>query len=204
MIAVMLWMLVFGVVHSLSAGQVKGWFRARFGERAYHGLYRLFYNGLSVVMLIPAALLVVFHDTGIVWQVDLVWEPVLLAAQGVGLVGMIVSLMQIDLLQFAGVSQAWAYVRGDPLPLPSEPLQTGGVYALVRHPLYLFSLLILWPVTTMTGAYLGFCVGATTYFIVGSWWEERRLLATFGESYAVYQRRVPRLLPFPRPRRAAQ
>jgi protein-S-isoprenylcysteine O-methyltransferase Ste14 len=41
----------------------------------------------------------------------------------------------------------------------------------------------------------------TLYFYFGSVFEERRLLAEFGEAYQDYQRRVPRFIPvrFPSP-----
>lgn len=198
MVAVLIAMLFFGLVHSLTAGSTKQWFRRRFGERAYHGLYRLFYNVFSLLTIAPALFLMVFYDNGIVWNIDLRWEPVLLAIQAVGGIGLIVSVLQIDSLRFAGIKQVMAYLSGAALPLPDEPLQTGGVYRLVRHPLYLFSLLALWPVTVMTSAYLGFCIGATLYFVIGSIIEERRMVEYYGDAYRAYRARVPWLIPFVR------
>jgi protein-S-isoprenylcysteine O-methyltransferase Ste14 len=34
------------------------------------------------------------------------------------------------------------------------------------------------------------------YFYIGSFFEERRLLAEFGAAYQAYQQRVPRLIPW--------
>lgn len=198
MILVLFFMLLFGVVHTYTAGQFKTMFRERFGERAYHGLYRLFYNAFSFVSLAPVAYLITFHPGGVVWSIDLRWELILLVIQAIGLIGLVVSLLQIDLGRFVGISQLIAYINGSTLPLSKERLQTGGLYGLVRHPLYLFSMMTIWPVTTMTEAYLGFCIGATIYFVVGSYYEERRLLGTFGEEYKVYRQRVPWLIPFMR------
>lgn len=198
MIPVLIAMLIYGIVHSLIASRgVKDAFRQSFGERAYHGLYRLFYNGVALVTIVPVALLVVFRPGDTVWQVDLRWELPLLAIQALGLVGFVFALLQIDLGRFGGLRQLRAYLSDEPLPLPPEPLQTGGVYGWVRHPLYLFSMMIIWPVTTMTGAYLGFCIGATLYFLAGSYFEERRMLREFGQAYEAYRQRVPWLLPLP-------
>jgi protein-S-isoprenylcysteine O-methyltransferase Ste14 len=119
----------------------------------------------------------------------------------VGLIGLVVSLLQINLGQFTGLSQVRAYVAGDPLPLPIEPLQTKGMYALVRHPLYLFSLMILWPVSSMTDTMLAFNIAATLYFVIGSRYEERRLTEAFGQPYRAYQQRVAWLIPFVKLRR---
>jgi protein-S-isoprenylcysteine O-methyltransferase Ste14 len=200
MIPVLLAMALWAIVHSYTAGQFKTAFRERFGERAYHGLYRILYNLFAGLSLAPIMLLVIIAPSGVVWNVPLEWEPALLAIQAVGLLGAALSLLQIDVLRFLGLRQAWAYITGAPLPLPDEPFQAGGVYGLVRHPLYFFSLLASWPVTTMTGAYLGWCIGLTAYFLIGSRLEERRLAAAFGETYAHYRARVPWMLPLPRPR----
>ncbi|MFW5772948.1 MAG: methyltransferase family protein, partial [Phototrophicaceae bacterium] len=118
--------------------------------------------------------------------------------QALGLVGFVLALAKIDQGRFAGTRQLRAYLNHEPLPLPPESLQTGGVYGWVRHPLYLFSMMVIWPVTTMTEAYLGFCIATTIYFLAGSYFEERRMLREFGQPYRDYQARVPWLLPLPR------
>jgi protein-S-isoprenylcysteine O-methyltransferase Ste14 len=197
----MLWvtllgMAAYGVLHTLMAGQLKPRFAARFGQRAYEGLYRIVFNGVSLVSFVPVGLMVLLAPAGVVWAWPAGWAPLLWLVQAVGLVGLIASVMQIDAMRFLGVSQFVAYRRGQPLPLPDEPLTTGGLYGLVRHPLYLFSLLAIWPVGVMTEAYLGMCLGVTAYFLIGSVYEERRLLAAFGDSYAQYRQRVPRIVPF--------
>lgn len=196
MIAVLLTMLAYGAVHSLLAWRrVKSALKDRTGERAYHGLYRITYNIIATLTLAPIFALIIFRPGEIVWRIPQGWLPLLLIIQAVGLIGLFVSLLQIDLGQFSGLSQLLAYLNGDPLPLPREPLQTDGVYRLVRHPLYLFSLMVIWPIPTMTEAYLGFCIGSTIYFVAGSYMEERRLLKAFGARYIDYQKRVPWLFP---------
>lgn len=188
---------IFGVVHSVLAGQnVKQRVRERIGTQRYEAFYRLTYNLLAVVMLAPVALLLLVAPGGIVWQVEsplvtLVFNGLRLA----GLLGLTVSLLQIDLGRFAGWSQLRAYLNGTPLPLPDEPLQTGGLYGRVRHPLYFFSLLVLWPAPTMTEALLALNIGSTVYFLIGSIYEERHLTQTFGDAYRQYQARVPWMLP---------
>ncbi len=200
MLVVLIAMIVYALLHSWLAGQkMKAAFLKRFGERAYHGLYRLFYNVLAVIMILPIFLIVIFRPGQVVWSVDLRLEPLLLIIQAIGLIGATVSLLQIDLLRFVGISQLAAYLRNQPLPLPDEPLQTKGLYALTRHPLYAFSLMVLWPVTTMTSAYLGFCIGATIYFLIGSYYEERRLIQNMGQTYLDYQSRVFWLTPRNKP-----
>lgn len=196
MVPVLLSMLVFSILHSLLAGQrLKQFFRSRLGERAYYGVYRVGYNLFAAVSLLPVIWATYFLPAPIIWTTEGIIRPALLFIQGVGLAGLLVSLLQIDLGRFLGWSQLRAYLSHQPLPLPPEALQQGGVYALVRHPLYLFSLMVIWPMPVMTDAILMFNIGATLYFVLGSLLEEKRLIAAFGPVYADYQRRVPWLIP---------
>ncbi len=200
-----MWWVIFGMIffslsHTWLAGEhFKSRFKNRFGERAFHGLYRFLYNMFSVIVLAPILLYVYLQTGRIIWITPDALEPILLFIQVCGLVGVAVSLLQINLGRFLGISQLLAYIRGDALPLPPEELTTHGVYAISRHPLYLFSLMILWPVTAMTERLLFFNIAATVYFIIGSRYEERRLVKAFGQAYLDYQKRVPWLLPLPRP-----
>jgi protein-S-isoprenylcysteine O-methyltransferase Ste14 len=61
--------------------------------------------------------------------------------------------------------------------------------------LYSTSLVVLWLFSPMTVNRLAFLIGVTIYFYVGSIFEERKLVAEFGEAYREYQRRAPRLIP---------
>lgn len=195
MLEIIAFVAIFGLIHSWLAGQnIKNAVKRALGERLYHGFYRLGYNLLALITLLPALLLVIMRGT-VIWRLEGLAAAALLLLQTVGVIGLIVSLLQIDWLRFAGLRQAAAYFSGAPLPLADEPLQTGGLYSLVRHPLYLFSLLAIWPMAVMTDRLLAFNVAATLYFIVGSLYEEHRLVAAFGETYLAYRQRVPWLIP---------
>jgi methanethiol S-methyltransferase len=199
MVKVIVLLAAFAVVHSWLAGKnVKTVIRQRIGERRYHGFYRLAYNIFAVLTLAPAVIAAVVDRGQIIWQVNDFVAGVFILVQIVGIIGGVVSLSQIDWRRFAGLSQVMAYLTGQPLPLPDEPLQLRGMYSIVRHPLYLFSLLAIWPLTTMTEGLLAFNIGATLYFVFGSLLEERRLAGAFGDMYRDYQRTVPWLIPFPR------
>lgn len=199
MFPVFLGMLLYGLVHSLLAGQqMKVAVRKRIGERAYQGLYRITYNLFAVLSILPILILIAKRPGENVWSFHERWEAPLLIIRVIALIGFLVSSLHIDILRFLGIRQLFAHVNGDPLPLPEEKLNTSGVYRLVRHPLYLFSLMLIWPVMTMSEGYFGFCIGATIYLAVGSLYEERRMVGYFGEEYIQYRSRVPWMLPFPR------
>ncbi|MBI5931273.1 MAG: hypothetical protein HY862_18335 [Chloroflexi bacterium] len=191
--------VVYGAFHSLLAALgIKAWFVGAFGRRAYEGLYRLFFNAVGTISLLPVLIVVAAHPGGMVWHVKAPLSYGLLGLQAVGLIGAMVSLLQIDTMRLLGLSQFGAWQNGKPLPLPEEPLQTGGLYALVRHPLYFFGLLLLWPSPIMTTGMLGLYLGMTFYVIVGSLLEEQKLARGFGQPYVDYRARVAWMIPYVR------
>jgi len=72
----------------------------------------------------------------------------------------------------------------------TETLTTDGMYAYVRHPMYLLHICYLWLVPNMTVSHLIFSLCATTYIILGSNHEEHRLITKFGNVYKEYKRNV--------------
>jgi steroid 5-alpha reductase family enzyme len=72
-------------------------------------------------------------------------------------------------------------------------LRIEGPYKVVRHPLYLFTILFLMLRPTMDLFYLVFLIFLIVYFYIGSFYEERKLVSLFGDQYRKYQSSVPRL-----------
>jgi len=107
-----------------------------------------------------------------------------------------------EVLEFTGVRQARRYPEGEIGPdgesVTSEQLTITGPYRFVRHPMYLAASVVLFADPDMTLEKLLFAAFATAYFLVGSVFEERRLLDTFGQAYRDYQQAVPRFIPRPR------
>lgn len=82
-----------------------------------------------------------------------------------------------------------------------QPFVAVGPYRRVRHPLYLFMMLMIWSCPTLTMDRLLFNLLWTAWItLVGTVMEERDLVAEFGDTYREYQRAVPMLIPFPLPR----
>jgi methanethiol S-methyltransferase len=149
-----------------------------------------------VLTLLPVLAWMAARPGASVWSASGPTASVLLALRVTAGLGIVLALVRIDGLRFVGIKDAVAYFRGRELPLPAERLATSGTYGLVRHPLYLFSMIVLWASPIMTESALGFTLGATIYFVVGSILEERKMALAFGEDWSAYRDMVPWLLPF--------
>jgi methanethiol S-methyltransferase len=74
-----------------------------------------------------------------------------------------------------------------------------GPYLWVRHPLYFFSLLVLWSAPDLTADRLLLNGLWSGWIVLGAYLEERDLVETFGEDYRNYRKEVPMLIPWRMP-----
>jgi methanethiol S-methyltransferase len=134
--------------------------------------------------------------TPIVWSVT---DPAArLAVQAVFWLGWAILLTSTFLLnhfELFGLRQVWARWRGQQIPAPD--FRTPLFYRHVRHPLYLGFLLGFWAAPVMSAGHLLFAIATTGYILIGIWFEERDLIAQFGDRYRVYREQVGMLLPRP-------
>ena len=140
----------------------------------------------SVYVWVASALLI-FMDVlwrpvgGLIYRVDgwPAWLFAMVQITGVWLIAQ--SVRAIDPLELAGIRNP---------KMTDVELQTGGVYRIVRHPLYFGWLLIVFGAAHMTGDRLTFAVLTTAYLVMAMPWEERSLEREFGMSYRRYQQEV--------------
>ncbi len=71
-----------------------------------------------------------------------------------------------------------------------------GPYLWVRHPLYFFTIVLIWSCPDVNLDRLLFNVFWTFWMVLGSYLEEKDLVSEFGERYRMYQKTVPMLLPW--------
>jgi protein-S-isoprenylcysteine O-methyltransferase Ste14 len=133
----------------------------------------------------------------VIWSVD---DPAArLAVNAVfwlGWVVLLTSTFLINHFELFGLRQVFAGMRGRVLPTPE--FRTPLLYRHVRHPLYLGFLLGFWATPRMTAGHLLFAVAITGYILIGIYFEERDLVAQFGDRYRRYREQVGMLLPWPR------
>ncbi len=127
-----------------------------------------------------------------IWDVT---PPARYALRGVQAAGVVFTLWSagaLDALSLAGIRQLDAPLPPNGIEPSTGALQHTGPYGVVRHPIYLGWLLIVWAAPTMTRAHLEFAALSTGYLIVATFYEERSLRQTFGPAYDDYARRVTR------------
>ena len=190
LIYALLW-VSFGVVHSLlTLASVKQTLEPWLSYR-----YRVIYNLVSavhigVIMLWGRQL---FHSAEYVVFTD--WQHSALFSMGLlGIVILLMSLREYDLGLFSGLKQ-WRLGRTGQIPGELEPLSTQGFHRFVRHPLYTGAFLILWGgADSMYG--LMTAIWGSAYLLIGTQFEERKLIDVYGDEYRRYRDSVPLYVPW--------
>ena len=190
---IVLGVAVYGLLHSWLASQgVKAWAEARLGLNARR-FYRLGYVLVSGAALLPLGAMARLLPDQPLYSIPFPLTLLALGLQVASAFGILVAVSQTGTLSFLGLSQV-----GQPealLPAGTAQLVTAGLYRVVRHPIYLFSLLALWCTPQVSWNTLALLVGLTLYLLVGALFEERKLVLEFGEAYRAYRRTTPMILP---------
>lgn len=119
--------------------------------------------------------------------------PTVVRALGLGLLAAGAVVLALGLAALRGST------RVHPIPAADSELRTTGIYAVVRHPMYLSVMLFAAGLTVSSGRLLALLssmclLGVLT---VKARFEERLLSERFGWEYAAYCARVPAILPQP-------
>jgi protein-S-isoprenylcysteine O-methyltransferase Ste14 len=81
------------------------------------------------------------------------------------------------------------------------PLAIRGAYRWLRHPLYFFSLVMIWSCPDLTSDRLLFNSMWSAWIVFATILEERDLVLDFGDQYREYQAKVPMIIPYKLPGR---
>ena len=181
---------IYGIVHSILASLgLKASLRRLIGPE-FDRVYRLVYNGLAVLTLVPVLGMVALLPDIPIYSIPFPWLLINLAIQGLALVALAVGVWQTGVWSFAGLEQ----FMKPPSKKPPR-LVVKGLYRYVRHPLYTAGLVLIWFTPVMTLNVMALNLGFTFYLLLGALVEERKLLKEYGASYEAYSSRTPMLIP---------
>jgi methanethiol S-methyltransferase len=188
----MFWLIFFivlwGIVHSILASTgFKDLLRGRLGN-GFMKFYRLLYNIFAVISLAPVLYLMISLPDKTLYRISPPWNYLMWTGQAVSAFLLLIAVLQTDVLAFVGLRQL---VEGE----EKSDLVTSGLYRFVRHPLYTFSLSVLWLSPSMTVNTFIVYAAFTIYILIGAVFEERKLMREFGEKYANYKSKTSMLIP---------
>jgi protein-S-isoprenylcysteine O-methyltransferase Ste14 len=185
--------VVYAVIHSALASQgIKDWTRRLCG-RGTDRWYRLAYNAIAGAMLLPLMLLFVWLPDRTLYSFPAPWHWLGLAVQGSAAMGAVYGVWVTDGWHFLGFRQI---LDSDCPPPCQPPLAVYGLYRWIRHPLYFLGIVFMWSSPTVTLNTAAVFAVFSAYFYVGTFFEERRLMAEHGDAYRQYASQVPRLFPW--------
>lgn len=172
----------FALHHSLLARtSLKRWLHARVGTDAERALYVILAS-------------VLFFSCTWWWQplpgtwyaLSGAWWWVGAAVQALGVLVTLLAASTLSLRELMGLDPARQARPTDAGPT----LETRGLYRLVRHPIYFGWVLFVGGAPLMTCTRLLFAGISVAYLVIAIPFEERSLVASFGEPYEAYRRAV--------------
>ncbi len=188
---------VFGLIHSvLASNKLKIILSEKFGEfLAFYRLIYIFFSFLSLYVLYEISP----KPDITIYDLPNPLDIVILIPQILSLAGFYWTLKYFSVSEFLGVSQILRWVNNQYLQNELDEkltLRIKGPYRYCRHPLYFFSILFLISRPEMNLFYITLLICVISYFYIGSFYEERKLIKKFGDEYLIYQRQVPRIFPY--------
>lgn len=173
---------IYGISHSIFASN---WMKdlLNFSKKYYRIVYSIF----SLVGLIAILFWLAFQQKIWLWEVVPLTKGIGLSMATFGLLILRRVIGQISVSEFVGLKPE--------TPVPD--LIVKGSFEYVRHPIYTGTFLLIWGYFIFSPNDLNLisalCI--TIYTLIGIQIEEKKLLETFGESYAVYKSKTPMLIP---------
>jgi methanethiol S-methyltransferase len=182
---ILTWLLFF-VAHSLFAStQIKAYFEKKISGQAY----RLFYNFQSIALFALVIYQLLFGEKVLVFPCYIALCIIGCILIFIGLYIMYAAFKQINISAFLGFQQ---------IEMESNGLNTEGVYAMVRHPLYWGIMLVLVGLFLFIPYYsiLISMIMSIIYMAIGIEFEEKKLRTLFGEQYTIYAKGKKKFVPY--------
>ncbi|MEA1889004.1 MAG: hypothetical protein U9N50_04385 [Pseudomonadota bacterium] len=155
--------------------------------------YRLSFNIIAILLIIPPLFVMARHQGNIVWQWSGNWSYLANGLALVAFAGFIWSLRSYDSAEFFGTRQL---NEGRVDVTEKESFKLSVLHRFVRHPWYALALVLIWT-RDMNVSFLISAILMSLYFILGSRLEESKLIAFHGDQYRLYRKHVAALFPLP-------
>ncbi len=183
-------LLLFGLQHSIMArGNFKRWWTRVIAPAAERSTYVLS-SGIALGLLVwlwqPL--------NGIVWTVTQPLAHITLwVLFALGWLYLVAASYVTNHYDLFGLRQGWLYLRGK--TYTPVPFVRTWMYRYSRHPMMVGILVGIWATPQMTLTHLMLASGFSIYIAIGLAFEERELLARFGENYRRYRKQVGLFMP---------
>lgn len=183
--------LLFALQHSIMA---RRWFKRLWRKHLPAAIERSVYGLFSCLALF--LLMHKWQPLGLtIWHIHSeVFAVIIYSLYFFGWSVMITATFLINHWDLFGVRQV--YLRFNHKPYTALNLEKPFLYKRIRHPLYLGLLIAFWATPHMTITHLLFSSFLTMYILIAIKFEERDLIADFGDHYLEYKKEVPMLNPF--------
>ncbi len=181
---------LFGLQHSLMArARFKQWLTRYIPQAAERSTFML----MSGVVSITA---VVFWQAmpGTVWSVEnsaaqiILWTVYALAWSY-----LLLATFVTNHFELMGLRQVYLYFRQR--PYTKLPFTNKLMYRYSRHPMMLGILVGMWSVPVMGMAHMTMAILFSLYVFIGIFFEERDLIAGFGDQYRRYKKQIATFIP---------
>ena len=182
--------LVFFIQHSTMLRQ---WFRqhaTKLIPTHYYGAFYAIASGMSLLIL----LLFWQKSPSMIFSAGIEYRWFFRILFLISIAGFIWATRALGTFDPFGVKTIFHHVKNK--PPKTLPLTIRGPYKLVRHPLYFFSLAMIWSCPDLSADRMLFNLLWTGWIVIGTLLEERDLIREFGEEYRIYQKAIPMLIPF--------
>ncbi len=185
-VLVLLW-IIWCAVHSLLiSDKITSFLKKQLGYR--YKYYRLLYNTISIITIIP----VIYYSRSVRYEPVFKWDSYMIIFRViiifVAFLLFYLGAKQYSFSKFIGIYQVKTGHTGGKL-ITDKELNISGILKYIRHPWYTGALFIIWARDIYLSVILENLV-ITIYIIIGTYLEEQKLVYEFGESYKKYRKQV--------------
>ena len=177
--------------------QHSGMIRTCFGKRLSSVIPSCYHPAIyAIASGIVLTGVVLFWQTGatVIFQIHGPLHLLMRTVTLLGIIGFMWGVRALKAFDTFGWDPIVAKLHGKPPRTADFVIR--GPYLWVRHPLYFFTLVLIWSAPCVHSDRFLFNVLWSFWIVFGAHLEEKNLVAAFGDTYRHYRKSVPMLLPW--------